>query len=337
VQSWTDSAGRARSGPLLEANWDRTGRSWGFHYTLKAVGPDFNAAAGFVNRTGILSAVAFNRFTGYGAQDALLQTYTAFVSLSRLWDYSHPGDGAIEGGESIFPTATLRGGWQLSGSFGRSFFVYDPDLYAGLEVERASGSATDTVAFAVPGPERNQWLGQLSITTPTYRHFTATLGLGRQQVPIFREAAPGLGTRLDLVVDLRPTAALRGAFQITRLTLDRRRDGTRFSSETIPRLKLEYQVNRSVFLRFVGQYSARARSPLLDRQGSPILVGGVRDDGEALNELRMDWLFSYRPVPGTLLYLGYGASLTEPDDFRFRDLRRSLDGFFGKLSYLFRM
>jgi hypothetical protein len=51
----------------------------------------------------------------------------------------------------------------------------------------------------------------------------------------------------------------------------------------------------------------------------------------------MDWLFSYRPVPGTLVYLGYGSTSREPDEFRFRGLTRTQDGFFGKISYLFRM
>ncbi|MFI5208692.1 MAG: DUF5916 domain-containing protein, partial [Gemmatimonadales bacterium] len=31
VQSWTRDSAGARSGPLLEAVWDRTGRNWGFH------------------------------------------------------------------------------------------------------------------------------------------------------------------------------------------------------------------------------------------------------------------------------------------------------------------
>jgi hypothetical protein len=96
-------------------------------------------------------------------------------------------------------------------------------------------------------------------------------------------------------------------------------------------------MNRSLFLRFIGQYSARQRSPLVDRLGRPVVVGGVADQGETSNGLQMDWLFSYRPVPGTLVYLGYGSISTEPEQFRFRDLRRAEDGFFGKVSYLFRL
>jgi hypothetical protein len=50
----------------------------------------------------------------------------------------------------------------------------------------------------------------------------------------------------------------------------------------------------------------------------------------------VDWLFSFHPTPGTVGYLGYGSSLVEPAAFRFRGLSRVGDGFFAKVSYLFR-
>jgi len=52
---------------------------------------------------------------------------------------------------------------------------------------------------------------------------------------------------------------------------------------------------------------------------------------------RNDLLFSYKPTPGTVFFFGYGASLSEPTAFGFRNLRRTSDGFFLKASYLFRM
>jgi hypothetical protein len=333
AQAWTDSAGHSRSGPLLQAVWDRTGRGWGFHYSLQAIGPGFEAAAGFVNRTGIINATTFNRLSFYGRPGALVQTFGAFIGVTRIFEYSHPGEGAIEGGESISPTATLRGGWQLSGSAVRSFYSYDPAPYAGYTVESSHGP----VAFAVPGGEPNQWSGLFRITSPTYRQFTATASIATATTPIFREAAPGRSTRIDASIDLRPTAALRATLQFSRLALDRRRDGSKFSRESIPRVKVEYQVTRALFLRVVGQYAARSRLPLVDRTGRPILVNGVRDAGSTTNEFRMDWLFSYRPAPGTLLYLGYGTTMQEPSHFRFSDLKRNSDGFFGKLSYVFRL
>ncbi|MDQ6872080.1 MAG: hypothetical protein M3037_08730, partial [Gemmatimonadota bacterium] len=155
--------------------------------------------------------------------------------------------------------------------------------------------------------------------------------------PIFREAAPGSSSRMDATLDIRPTTAIRSSLQFSRLIIARKSDGSRFSSETIPRIKVEYQVSPPIFLRLVGQYTARSRAPLKDRKGNPILVNGVIDTGSIVNEFSTDWLFSYRPVPGTLVYLGYGSTLNEPREFRFQDLQRTRDGFFGKISYLFRL
>ena len=337
AQSWTGSGGASRPGSLLQAAWDRTGRGWGFHYTVQAISPDFDAAAGFVNRTGVLSVQTFNRLSFYGKPDALVQTYGAFIGIGRIWDYSNVGDGSIEGGEFISPSATLRGGWQVGGSLSRNFFSYEPSRYSGYTVETGAGTAVDTLPFEVPGQERNQWGGSLRVTTPTYRQFTATASLGGGRVPIFLEAAPGTSYRVDGSVDLRPTAALRASLQFSRLALNRRRDGSRVSTETIPRIKVEYQVTRALFVRVVGQYDALRTAPMVDRQGRPILVGGVRSPGASSNEFRMDWLFSYRPGPGTLLYFGYGSTMHEPRQFRFGDLSRTADGFFGKVSYVFRM
>ncbi len=334
VQSWTRAGAGRQNGPLFQAAWDRTGRGWGFHYDIKAIGSDFAAAAGFVNRTGIIEGDAFNRVSWYGKPGALVQTYGAFMGVSRIWAYDAPGDGTIEGSESIFPSATLRGGWQLGGSVTRSYFSYDPTFYGNFTVVRASG---DTAAFAVPGREAGQVGWSARVTTPTYRFFTATASVSGGKTPIFREAAPGRNERFDLTLDLRPTASLRGAFQFTRLVINRVRDGSRYSNETIPRLKVEYQLNRAVFVRFIGQYSAIERTAAVDRIGQLILADGVRDTGDRRNQFRMDWLFSYRPTPGTLFYLGYGSTMVETDPFRFHQLARENDGFFGKLSYLFRL
>lgn len=334
VGSWAETGSAvARRGTLLQADWDRTGRSWGFHYSAKAISPDFEAATGFVNRTGIVQANAFNRLTWYGAEGALIQTAGSFIGIGRTWDYDAPGDGAIEGSESLSPSATLRGGWLVNGSLARSFFAFDPADYSGYTVATTAG----TSPFTVPDPERGLWSGSLRLTTPTFRFVTATASLGWGSVPIFREASPGRSFRAEAALDLRPTQGLRTAVQVTRLTLDRARDGSRYSAETIPRVKLEYQLTPAIFFRAVGQYAARSRSPLQDREGRLILLGGEADQGERVNELQMDWLFSYRPTPGTLFYFGYGATLHEPEEFRFQELRRTRDGFFAKASYLFRL
>ena len=87
----------------------------------------------------------------------------------------------------------------------------------------------------------------------------------------------------------------------------------------------------------MGQYFAQDQAALEDpRTGQPILGGAAAVAG-VTNNFRNDVLFSYKPVPGTVCFLGYGASLKEPDAFQFRNLSRASDGFFLKLSYLYRM
>ena len=91
-------------------------------------------------------------------------------------------------------------------------------------------------------------------------------------------------------------------------------------------------------LRYV-KVPGRARRD--GRTGLPTTV--IRDGATGVYEralasearrLRLDFVFSYQPVPGTVIFAGYGNRLLDRDD---RGLRRESDGFFLKLSYLFRM
>ena len=63
----------------------------------------------------------------------------------------------------------------------------------------------------------------------------------------------------------------------------------------------------------------------------------TRAGASVSNRFMLNWLFSYQPVPGTVFFAGYGSNLTESDAFTFRDLHRTTDGFFIKLTYLFRL
>ena len=94
-------------------------------------------------------------------------------------------------------------------------------------------------------------------------------------------------------------------------------------------------------MRYVGQYFAQEQAAPLDpRTGDPFLVDSILAPGAAastIREFRSDVLFSYKPTPGTVLLLGYGATLSEPRPFRFAELQRESDGVFLKISYLFRM
>jgi len=96
-------------------------------------------------------------------------------------------------------------------------------------------------------------------------------------------------------------------------------------------------------VRVIGDYFSDYTSQLFDdsRTGYPLLErsGGkwVHLPARTSNSLRGEFLFAYKPVPGTVFYAGYGSQMTEPDAFRFRSVVRTSDNFFVKASYLFRL
>jgi len=56
-----------------------------------------------------------------------------------------------------------------------------------------------------------------------------------------------------------------------------------------------------------------------------------------INSLRVDWLVAFQPNPGTVMFAGYGASHQNDAAVARSSFRRIADGFFVKLSYLFRL
>ncbi|HET7111105.1 MAG TPA: hypothetical protein VFI41_09525, partial [Gemmatimonadales bacterium] len=65
--------------------------------------------------------------------------------------------------------------------------------------------------------------------------------------------------------------------------------------------------------------------------------GFTRAAAVVQNNFHADVLVAFTPTPGTVVFAGYGSSLTEPRSFSFSDLQRQRDSFFAKVSYLFRL
>ena len=341
--SWTGAAadgglGTAsddgRSAPIWTMEFDRTARKWGFNYKLNAIGEDFESAAGFVPRTNVVEAHAFNRVSFYGARGAWLESVSAFFGPSRLWTYDGFGrDAPIEGGESVNMSANLRGGWQVSNSYQREFVTFHPDAYASYTV-----AGDDVTTPFSPADELTGALGvTASVTTPTWQKVNAKFEVSRNETAIFPEAAEGLERRYSVTLGARPTTSLRLDLTAVHSTIDRTRDGSEFARTILPRVKLEYQPKRSFFFRVVGEYRAQRQAALEDpRTGRALFVGGLASQAEEVNGLRLDWLASFEPTPGTAAYFGYGSAMDSPTTFGVNDLRRTNDGFFVKLAYQFR-
>ena len=335
---WGGSWTRPPSGPELtsaiwRAEFDRTGRSWGFNYHLDGIGESFRADAGFVNRPGVVSARGMNRLTYYGAEGALIETAQTFFGLNRLWQYRDFGtDGPIEGGENMSNSLRLRGGWQVELNLNRDFYDFLPAEYAGYQVQGIDGIRPFVPPAGSSGLDLN-----LEISTPTYRRFDASLEIGRGREALFDEAGEASGTSVELDVDLRPRDDVRIGLSTEYRVLDRLRDDSEFARALIPRVRAEFQPARALFFRAIAEYHAERRAALLDpRTGEPLLIDGAPIGIERDNGLRLDLLASFEPTPGTVAYLGYGSSYSELVVTDRRRLERVTDGFFLKLAYQFR-
>jgi hypothetical protein len=329
--SWTSTAdGDTRRAPIWQAEYDRTGRSWGFNYLLKGLAAGFDDQAGFVNRlrSGVVNGHAFNRFTLYGARGAALENFTVFFAPERTWLYDDFGfKPGLEGDEMVDATFQLRGGWELNGHLERDFVNFQDSTFADYTIGGPAGPAYRP-ASSFSG---FVWLGK--VTTPTWQHLGANLSYRRGRAAIFQEGATGRGWQLTGEVDLRPTSTVRVTATGTVFRLFRL-EGSEFARSIIPRLKLEYQPKRALFFRAIGEYRSERRAALLDpATGAPLLVSGVSQPATNFNGLRLDLLASFEPTPGTVAFLGYGSSLETDRDFNWSRLERVNDGFFVKLAY----
>jgi hypothetical protein len=360
--SATRTTGATAWAPFWTASLNRAGRSFGLNAVFRGLHPDLRVSSGYVSRVGIVYAALSPTYTHHGAPGSFLESWSANVLMDGRWDYRRFFERRAAGDQRLHFNSgfTLRGGWQLGASLLLESFQYPAELYGGYGVLTCAVLDGPLPADTIPAACVSPFTGTdrlrnldvvVNVATPRFQGFSldASLIVGRDEN--FYEWAPAtivIGT-LDLT--WRPSERLRVNLLYNHQQYIRPGDGSTVGVRRVPRLKAEYQLTRAVFLRFVGQYDAERTDALRDdsRTGAPIVRCSARDPatgvcttyayapGTARNALRVDWLFSYRPTPGTVVFAGYGSGLEEDDAFRFRGLRRVADGFFVKLSYLFRM
>jgi hypothetical protein len=332
--------------PLFDFTFARTGRDWGFNTVLKGIHPEFTPGAGFISRPGIARFNFTPRKTFY-PQNSALQTYSISLILDNTWDYERFRKGTVPNDIKVNTNSqfAFKGGWNLSLYTWTESFMYPAALYSSLYVERRddAGAVTDTVAYA--GTHRLPNLGAfINISTPRFRKFSANAELVGGRDVNYDEWSSAWIMFTTVNADWRPTEKIRVGARYLEQRFWRYSDGSLVRLRMIPRMKLEYQIARPVFFRFVGQYDATKIDALRDagRTDDPVLVrrpDGTFRPATAVERggFRADWLFSYQPNPGTVLFAGYGTSLNGPEFFEPRALERTSDGFFVKLSYLFRI
>ena len=202
----------------------------------------------------------------------------------------------------------------------------------------------DTIPFVVPRTLYHLGAASLGFSTPN-RALTQSGNAGYGAAPIFAEAATGRELSLSASLAWHPITTLRASATWVHDHLFRAHGAGEFALTNIPRLEVDYQITRALFVRYIGQYVAeRQAAPHDAATGDPLLLANAGGGGYAAlpgvssNTFDNYFLLSYKPSPGTVFFLGYGTSLTEPTAFAFSRtaLTRTGDGVFVKASYSWR-
>jgi len=344
------SATRGDSGtavaPLWQATVERSGRRLRLRYTVSGLHPDFRDNSGFIARTGVAHGALDQSVTFFGPPGGVFERWTLGFVADATWDYTRfvNGRAATDERWHLNNDVAFRGGWSATADVFIESYGYDPALYADYAIERHTGAAVDTVPFTGTPHIPNLDI-VLATSTPRWAGFDGNINVIVGHDENFYEWASADIVLIDAGANWRPSDRLRVSALYTEQQYIRRTDRSTVGIRRVPRLKVEYQLARPIFLRVVGQYDAEAQDSLRDdsRTNDPILLRDpatgryTRAAAQASNGLRVDWLFSYQPTPGTVIFLGYGNSMAEPAAFAFRGLRRTSDSFFAKVSWLFRL
>ena len=271
-----------------------------------------------------------NLFTLNGKPGSLVESFTPDVSLYGTWTYDlfSAGQGVRDQKIHFNLNASLRGGWQAGASLLLEKFGYDPRIYGGyaLEVPGAGGVGLDTVAFTgTPKIPNRDWV--VTLTTPEFGRFLGQrihhLGSGRELLRM------GFGQSSSLRIS-GSTGARPISFASRPATSRTSTSGGPIArwwvAQRIPRLKVEYQLARPLFIRLVGEYNAYQQDSLRDdtRTDAPILIYDRRlGDYARAGRLHRQHLSGRRPA---LVYpdARYGALCrlcqhpAGPESFEFR-------------------
>lgn len=341
--AYDEVAGAGNTSPLWAVGYRRDGQHFRANYSVSGISPDFVTRSGFVTQPGVGSVVIDHSYTWLWPHRTI-ESFTTDLTLNGVYHY----DDLVRAGPILNRhvhlnlNARLKGGWTAGAGFFPETFGYDPSIYANYGIRHPDGTITPFTGGGMRLPNRDY---DLSFGTPIWRHFDLNVfGLAGLDDENFPEWASGKVYVFIASTDFRPTDHLRLNVAYNDSRVYRPSDGSRVLLQSDAVATLEYQLSRAFQLRLIGQYSINARDSLRDdsRTGLPIVIRdpttGVYAPTVAysMRQLQLNFLFSYLPTPGTVLYFGYGATAARPDDLGQPVLHPVQASFFLKLSYLWR-
>ena len=330
--------------PLWDLNATINRRRFYARYAFNGISTNFDAQSGFVARPGVANLSATHRATFFGKRGRLVEQFAPEVFMLGRWrydDWARRRD-AQDVQLHLRTNTRLRGGWQVGAQALIEEFGYDRALYANYAIFKSRPGGVDTLPYTgTPTLPNLDWV--LSVGSPEFRRFSfnSFFIIGKDEN--FPEWSSANILNLQGTLNVRPSEQLRLATTWNVETYDRTSDGSRVLLRRVLRQRAEYQVNRQVFVRVIAEHSVLAQDDLRDdsRTNAPVYLRGsggsyTRAAAFERRRARLDFLFSYLPSPGTVVYLGYGDALGADRPAGPERLQRTRDVFFLKLSYLYR-
>ena len=345
--SWMSEDDASPSGSLLNARFERSGRTLSFNAEVYDVSPGFRAGNGFIRRVGDTQVEGEVRLNRYGSPGELVERWGPSLEFQGFWNHDAFWSGEkweelqVEAGGSV----SFRNNLTFFLNYSRRAFSFPEGDYAGLH--RDSGTGGEPRSFA---PDQDLFSGldglRIFLWMNTWERLRGRLRAEWRETPIFERS---LGVPVESadawIADgsftLFPVEGLTSEIGIRHESLFRKRDGSRYSSATIPRIKTQYQFTRHLFLRATVEYASQDRGDLLHPVTGDALLHCSQGEcsaleGSAIHDLYVELLATYEPSPGTVFYLGYSRDMRDSGAFRFREVTSRSDGIFTKLSYRFR-
>lgn len=323
--------------PAVTLFFQRSGLNFRYSAKVEDLDPDFVTRSGFMRRVGDTEARGVLEFDRYARSGAFVERLglalrtNNFFRHEDFWD----GKGPFEWEMEVAPEIAFRDGRSLTTTLGYRGFEFQPEDYASYEVVGPGG-------VPEPYPSVPALRGMLGVTIrPSFRFNDVWRLSGSviiRETPLFAEGALGSEKRFGPSLNFRPNDALNVNLNYTWARLKRSDDGSVFSTVSISRVQTQYQFSRTLFVRLIGQYDLEERDALRHPvTGQAVLRSGTVQAERERGNFQAQMLMSLEPSPGTVFFLGYSRVMDGP--FGYELSRKDLlqDGFFVKLSYLFRM
>ncbi len=338
-----DRNGVVTDAPLWSAGFRRAGRNLRMNYSVSGVPAAIITRSGLLGQKDIATASLDHSYTWLFDKHTV-EALTADMLISGNWKY----DDFVHGGQilnrylHLNANARIHGGWNVGMSYFRESFGYDSSIYRGTYVLQSNGTATPFTGGGMRLPN-NDYV--LSFSTPAWKKFDFNgFTLAGFNDENYSEWASGRIFTSSVGMNIRPNDQLRLNVTYNDSRIFRPSDGTRVLLQDVVLGTLEYQLSRAFQLRLISQYSINSRDALRDdsRTNLPLATSNGTGGYTAIaahdnRGLQTNFLFTYLPNPGTVVYFGYGNTSQQPDQTGRMQLGSVSSSFFLKLSYLWRM